>query len=592
MRATYFISFNAGSTYSQFYPSNAPKVKLTQEPGEMFFRWRVDSFKIAKTVNSTVYATINSYFFDKAKFATDILYQIKENGTLTYTFVAPVHKGKNNTETSVYECNPDPNDTYRNILNKYEYKWHKGTGNPFNTHGDLYYPKADTGQFVNTDFTAFGDVAGAITYTNTTNANKKAINSLAVTVTTNQVVAVIVKSLNVTAGDEPRIRLTEAGGANRSNIETITANGLYLLTASGSSDRVEFSQTDDISGSSGSLNYEIYHYNSYTVDAGAPLVNALNEVLNNASWMNLAIGTPISTFLWNDALGSDPPPTIDTYITANPANDYVIESTANWNGLWIGRTDAWTTAKEDDFQYSLKDIMDFLKYKLRAYWFIDEDGKFRIEHEKYFRDFTAQADLTDASYAPYKPEVDAEEYTYQFSDIVCQLNYIENNQKTEDWIALPIDYDPVETTSTTRDMRLEITTDIKNLIDNSADAQGSGFTLMRTVAMGASYRITMDASVKTVGNFYANAKLGWYYLLVNYFDYFAEAGSGTVNGSAHNFVHVKEFLQQNDVAFVPASQVDWRKPLTLSRGTGWLKSAEYEPETGWADIVVGFNPYA
>jgi hypothetical protein len=558
----------------------------------MFFRWRVDSFKIGKTLNSTVYATIYSYFFDPTKFATDILYQIKENGTITYTFIAPIHKGKINTETSVYECNPDPNDSYRNILNKYEYKWHRGSGDPFNTHGAVNYPTADTGQFVNTDFTTFLDVAGAISYTNTANANKKAVNSLAVTITTNQVVAVVVKSLTVTAGDEPRLRLTDAGGVLRSNFETITADGIYLLTASGSSDRVEISQTDDIGGSSGSLNYEIYHYNAYITDAGAPLVDALNEVLNNASWMNLSIGTPVSTFLWNDALGSDPPPTIDSYITANPTNDYVIEDAANWNGLWIGRTDAWTTAKEDDFQYSLKDIMDILKMKLRAYWFIDEDGKFRIEHEYYFRDFAAQADLTAAGYTTCKPEVDAKEYTYQFSDIVSQLNYIENNQKTEDWIALPVDYDPVKTTSTTRDVRLEITTDIKNLIDNPGDAQGSGFTLMRTVVMGTGYRITLDASVKTAGNYYANANLGWYYLLVNYFDYFAEAGAGTVNGSAHTFIHVKEFLQQNDVAFIPASQVDWKKPFTLTRGTGWLKSAEYKPETGWADIVVGFNPYA
>jgi hypothetical protein len=72
----------------------------------------------------------------------------------------------------------------------------------------------------------------------------------------------------------------------------------------------------------------------------------------------------------------------------------------------------------------------------------------------------------------------------------------------------------------------------------------------------------------------------------------AEANTGTVNGSAHTFTHVKEYVHQDGVKYPPSASLDWKKPVTLTKGTGWLRSADYSPETGWLTIAVGFNPYA
>ena len=593
MRATYFISFDGGSNYSQFYPTNSPKVKLTQEPGEIFFRWRIDSFKIGATKNQSVYTTLHTYFYDTTKFTTDIYYQIKENGVVTYEFISPVLKGKINTQDSIYECVPDPKDNYRDILAQYDKSWHMGTLTPFATHGDVFYPTLDAGQFVNIDFTTFDDSpAGTIAYTNTANAQKVARNVLAVTITTGRVVVVTINNINITTGDDPRIAIADSLGNICSNQEFISANGVYVLTAlNNSGDRVQFSQTDDISGSAGSLDYVIYHYMSNWNDVGAPLYNAINDVLTNASWMNLSIPTVYSTILFNDSLGSDPPPNIDTYITANPTNDYVIEGAAIWNDLWIGRVDVLTTAKEEDFEYSLKDILDVLK-KLRLWWFIDEDGHFRIEHEKYFRDYAAQADLTAIGFITDKPEDDRKIYDYEMGNLYTQINHEENNQSNEDFIAAPIDYNNLVTSTNVNDLRFNVSTDVKYIIDSPDNADATGFILLRCKDMGVSWRVAIDESTKTAGVFYPNAKLGWYYLFANYYKYFAEAETGTLNGGAFTFDHVKEFLTQKNIRFHPTAIIDWKKPFTLTGGTGWLISAEYEPESGMAEINIGFNPYA
>lgn len=592
MRATYYISFD-GVTYSQFYPTNEPKVKMTQEPGEIFFRWKIDSFRIGKTLNSTIYATLLHYFFTTEHLDDEIRYQIKENGVTTFEFVDPIIKGRINTQNSVFECSPEPDDAYRPIMQQYERDWHRGNAdNAFHTYQNVFYPTKDTTAFSNVDFTSWTEsTVGTVSYTNTSSAEKFARNTLGVAMDADRVVVIIIKNLVITAGDEPFLYLTNAGGDRYSTGAQIIANGIYTLTSTNvAADRVEISQTDSGDSSEGSFDYEIYHYDNYAQDSQS-VYTAIDCVLNNTEWMNLSVATVMSTFLFNSALGSDSPTPIATAIAARPTYDYVTNGPQNWNDLAIGRIDKWTTDKEDDFTYSLRDIMDVLKYKLRAWWFIDEDGHVRIEHEKYLRSYSAQANLTTATYKDDKPEVDAKIYNYSESELANQVNYIENNEANEDWIEAHINFPFLATSKNTRDVRINVTTDMKNVIDNAATISGSGFSLLKLVPMGGVYRLSFDESTKTAGNYYPNANLGWRYLFANYWEYFAEANVASVDSASVTFTHVKEFLTQENIRFHPAAAIDWKKPFTLANGTGWLTGAEYSPETGMIEISVGFNPY-
>jgi hypothetical protein len=589
-RAKYYISFDAGVNYSEFFPTNEPKISLVREGDEIFKRWKVDKFRIGRTKNQVVFDTISGMFFDSAYFATDLLYKVNILGTDKFFFIDPVTNISLDNQNMVYECTPDANDEYRPILQQYDKKWQDRTANKiFGDSDGIYYPKLNTASFLNIDFTTFLDAAGSVSYTNTTLGSTTARNDLDVVTTTGMIVIVVIKNRAI-VGRSPAIQLIDGGGVVKSNQETIGANGVYYLTqtANGANILVELSQLDLSGASSGSFDYEIYY--PVLQVSGESLYNCLNNVINGASYINAGIVIQ-STILWNDALPTNPPPNIDAYITANPTKDYVLQTAAIWNYLHLARTDSFTTAKEDIIETSLKDVMAILR-KLRMWWFIDNDGEFRIEHEYYFRDYTAQADMTSVAYAPDKPEVDQRVYRYEKGDSYTQINYSEQNQDTEDWVASPVEFSATLTTNNAKDVSYStLTTDFEYVRDNPGDASSSGLMLLRmTSATGI---IAIDQSTLTPTNYYANAYLSWAWLFVNYYDYFAEAETGTINnGIAHTYVHVKEYLKQGNIKFRMVADLDWKRPFTLALGTGWVEAAEYAPETGMYKIDVGFNPYS
>jgi hypothetical protein len=593
MRDRYYISFDAGVNYLEFFPTNEPKLTLSVEGSEIFKRWKVDKFRIGRTKNATVFDTIAGMFFDPAYFGTDLLYKINILGVDKFFFIDPVTSISLDNQNMVYEATPDPNDEYRPILQQYEKKFqHRELSNTLFGHTDtIHYPKLNTAVFIDTDFfpdpfqDTFLGVTGNVNWGNTGAGSKYATNLLDVITVNTDIVTIIIRSFT---GSQFLLRLLD-GGAVASADVTVTGNGKYQLTQNVAPAASIYVQFEAVGVSAGTFNYQLYYPTS--VNSGGLLHDALEDLLNGATYMNLGL-TIDSTILWNDALPTNPPAAINTYITANPTNDYVIEGAALWNNLWIARTDSFTTAKEDLLEYSLKDIMALLK-KIRMYWFIDDDGHFRIEHERYFREFTPQADLTSAPYAPVKPEVDQRVYRYERTDSYNQLNYSEQNQDHEDWRAYPVSFPILHTSKSIKDISFaELSTDIQYITENPGAVSSGGLVLLRTVPMGAEYLVDMDQSVITPANYYINARLSWAWLFGNYYNYFAEAESGTINnGTAKTYTHVKEYLKQNNIRFRMTTDLDWKQPFTLLEGTGWVESAEYLPATGMYKIDVGFDPY-
>ena len=597
MRDRYYISFNAGGAYSEFWPTNTPKIQYRKQSGEIFKRPFIDKFKIGRLKNATVFDLIAADFYDKTKFATDYWYKIEVLSVAKFYFIGPVTDGNIDDQNDVYEVTPKPKDIYRTILQEYEKKWQDrgGAGHQIFSVGNIFYrPKLNTNVFVNVDFTEFTDVAHTITYKNNTGGLKTANNQLiAATINTDKII-ILIKNRNIATGADPHMQLVNSVFGSISNQISISANGKYTLTQlAGSLENVyvEFSQID-VAGSNGSLDYEIFYPTQ--VSSGALLEDLLLQVINGATYMNLGL-TLDSTYLWNDLMPTGhlaDTPTISAYMTTNPTYDYVRKNIQNWNCLWLARNDAFTTAQEDLLELSLKDIMDFIKIKLRAWWFIDTDGHFRIEHEYYFRDFSVQANITSATYSGDKPEVDSRLYRYEKGDVYSQLNYKEQNQSHEDWIPYPIEFSSTLTSNNKKDISLAyFGSDLEYLMDAPGDAASSGWILLRCIAMGANYLVDIDASTLTPTNFYMNARLGWAYLFANYWDWFAEAETGFVNNGAHTFTHVKEFLKQGHIKFRMTADLDWKKPFTLLNGKGWMEDSEYIPETGMYDINVGYNPY-
>lgn len=588
-RARYYISFTAGVTYLEFWPSNEPKVDLRIEGNEIFKRWKVDKFRISRTKNELVFDTIAGMFFDPAYFGTDLYYKINVLGTDKFLFIDPVTSVSLDTQNNVYEATPDVNDNYRVILQQYEKKWQQRTADTlFGNSSQFYYPFLDIGTFANVDITTFSDAAQTITWQNDGGTIGYARNPLVAGNFIDSIITVIIKGFS---GDPLTLKLVDES-FNDVSLATgsISGNGKYQLIQTGGAVSV-YLEMRVASGMSisGVFSYQIFYPLMET--SGGLVHDVLDDIINGASFMNLAL-TIDSTILWNDALPTNPPAPISTYITANPTNDYVLQGAAIYNYLWIARTDSFTTAKEDLLEYSLKDIMAILR-KLRLYWFIDNDNHFRIEHERYFRDFTAQADLTSATYAPDKPEVDQRVYRYERSDSYSQLNYSEQNQEHEDWIAYPVLFPVLQTSKSAKDITFsDLTTDYEYVRDNPTTASSSGLILLRMIVMDTDYLVDIDQSTITTTNYYCNAKLSWAWLFANYYNYFAEAETGTINNAvAKTYTHVKEYLKQGNVRFRMVADLDWKRPFTLIEGIGWVEAAEYSPETGMYKIDVGYNPY-
>ena len=114
MRYNYYISFNS-SDYAEFTPAN--DVELTTKADEGTFRYRteVNEIKITKTLDSSTYATLESWFTDSSKFSTEIYIRQQKGSTVKWTGVFGIKQGTLNAENCYYTVTPETEDTYRYI---------------------------------------------------------------------------------------------------------------------------------------------------------------------------------------------------------------------------------------------------------------------------------------------------------------------------------------------------------------------------------------------------------------------------------------------------------------------------------------------
>ena len=577
MRATYYISFDNWSNQTQIYPSNEPKVKANPEPGEIFLRAKVDNFVIGATKNSASYNTILGYF-NTPDMSSMIYFKIVSD--VTYNFKAPISDGRINTETKVYYIAPEPDDEYRPILDIYKrkIKFSSITGNTF------YPPKLNTSTFTNVGFTSFAE----------TNKNVSISGDTGDYITQEIVVGVVQQQMqvrvciaNLTTNETIRMRLENSLGTALSADTNITADGSFIITYS---NVVVASDCFLIIEAIANSTVATFDYSVYNLDQSLGLGSQTLESFIAGIFSSLGVtATPISTYLWNDAVSADSPAAISSYMTSNPANDYVTETVAVMNGISVMRTDQLLGGTTADIKLSLEDVMIILRTKIRAWWYLDAEGQFRIEHEKYFRSYTSQLNLTAGVYPAMKPEVDHKIYTYNKGDIYSQLNYKEQNESGV-FIADPIEYDINLTTKNTKDINLDITCDIDHAYNNPSASTDSGICLMTGTI--ASSIFTVDIIKTGTAIWTVNYYMSWMYLFANYWSYFGEADEADINnGTTLTMDSVKEFMEQEDVKFYYASALDWKKPLTLSKGTAWIRSWEHSPETGFYNINVAYNPY-
>ncbi len=112
---TYEISLN-GSDYLAIYPTNFPKITTAKLEDEFIWRDEVDSFKINKELNDTIYDILETWFDDSTKFNLTNRIRVKKSGTVKWTFVWGIKQGEINYENKYYELTPEIEDQYTDIF--------------------------------------------------------------------------------------------------------------------------------------------------------------------------------------------------------------------------------------------------------------------------------------------------------------------------------------------------------------------------------------------------------------------------------------------------------------------------------------------
>ena len=567
MAYTYHISFN-NVDWSEFYPMSSNKITWVTEATEIFKRPNIDEIRIDGRRNATIYGTLKTNFEDDSTFGNYVYYKIKRNGTDTFFFIASINDGKLDKQNDIYYITPRPNDSYEKILKGYDIKRNITITDLVNI------PIAMPGVFTDDGSgTWLDDGSNNLEWDNGGAGEQWAFFDISLGM--GEQIIIIIKNQVINVGDTPTFYAVTAGGNLGSNVANIIANGKYILTMTAGVVRLRVSITGI---GDGNMDYEIYVPDARS--GARPLSNVIDDFLG-VSHMDTGLAKR-STIIWNHALPSVKPPNIDAYITANPTNDYVLQSTAIWNYMVLAKGSAFAGTSADKYEMSFNDLMDMLKVKLRIFWYIDSDGFFRLEHERFFSDFASQLNVTALA---GKPEVDKRVYTYEKSNIYQRITYSESNQGSADWLDSFTAFDAIKTTANIIDITPpQLSTDVAFM--EAGTPANSGYALLQCLP---SYLVDVNPSVITAGAYFPNVYLSWAWLRRNYFLYFSEADKSLA--VVITYSGVKRFKKQVGIKFYYDGILNWLRPVTLAGGVGWIDKMELDLPTGFYTIDVGFDPY-
>jgi hypothetical protein len=203
----------------------------------------------------------------------------------------------------------------------------------------------------------------------------------------------------------------------------------------------------------------------------------------------------------------------------------------------------------------------------------------------------SQLDITGATFAKYKPEVDVEQVRYDKSNIYSQIVYSESNAVSPDFLSVHLNYDVIKTSPKTKTVSPpQLTTDIESAL--SENFGKSGFILVITSVINGDNVVQLGQSEIDNTIYYQNEYLSWAWLMARYWNWQCEADTGVTSlGETITAEDVKDFLIQENIKFYYNGTINWHCPVMLQLGKAWIKKIEHHLESGFYAIDVGFDVY-
>ena len=606
MAKHYYISFNS-TDFFEIFPSNEPEATKRQIEGTRVWREEVDELRLPKTTNSAVYTTLHSYFIDKTKFDDEVEIEIysgiRATGTLYWQGLFSISDTKDDFEKTVAILNPlRINDNYRTILEKAEVQYELDVSTTILDNLRIGYSDVLSigttwvNGSIGTAFSTFTALGGVITQASAgAGAGYEAFLPVSETLAINDIVVIDVSAF--TSNTSPTFEIMNGSGTLMTDEGAkAIATGLMGFTISGGSAGPRIWLQANAGDSSCTFSTRVIRTANDQLSAGELLMTFIENLIDSAGYMGIGAytGNVVSTFFNNDALPTGAPSSISTIMAAEAAGNYVTETATNeLNNTVIGLLNEWFNISATSFKLSFNDIMGQLREVFQVYWFIDADSKFRLEHERYF---VAQvADSTPIVLAA-QDEVDSREMSYNTSRIASTETFSWAQSANSDFAGKNIIYNNFETTDNSIEHSANyITTDIKYILDNIADASNNGLALYNcgvlTGITGVDAYEILIATGTLSSALISNAAFSWANLHSKYWSWSRMAEDATVNAGAVTMDSAIRFLEQANVRFFYATAID---PFTLITATltgGAPIEIRRSLETDFVELILGFDPY-
>ena len=605
MAKHYYISFNSVD-FTEIFPVNDPKAILRQGEGTRVWREEVDELRLPQTTNS-VYSTLHSYFIDKTKFDDEIEIEIytgtKATGVLYWKGLYSISDTADNFQNTVAVLNPlRINDNYRTILEKAEIQYELDRQTHILEQERIGYAESFSiattwvNGSINTAFSTLVAVGGVISTASAgAGTGYEAYVPATETVATGDIIIIDVTSF--TSNTTPTFDIMVGAGSSITDegAKSIATGAMGFTMNSVGTPRVWLQAPPGDSSCTFTLR-KISDANDQ-IQAGELLMTFIEELISDTSFMRLTgyAGNVLSTFFDNDALPTGAPSTISTFMGANPNGNYVTETATNeLNTTLIGLLWKWFNITDSpSFKLSFNDIMGQLRDMFQVYWFIDADGKFRIEHEKYF--VRQVADSTPIVLEA-QDEIDAREYKYDKGRVAATESFSWSQSSNQDFVGRDIVYNNFETTNNLKAYSLNyVTTDIKYILDNLDDASNSGLGIYQcnllTGITGADlYAISVGTGVLS-STAISNAAFSWANLHDKYWSWSRMSENATINSVATVMQSAVRFLEQPNINFYYATAIDPFTMITATLTGGAPVEIRRSLETDFIEMTIGFDPY-